>query len=200
MPRVRLPSHFSYSGVNCGWSRHNLAPVWLTRGGGRARGAKLADNADELRLELSPGQPAVTAPMPPFPRSIEPSGTANPPREEEVGPPEPGTLSIGPEISFVGEITACKRLVVDGIVEASVQRCQDVVVGKMGILKGQTRTENAEVSGRIEGDLAVRKLLLIRAAGHVSGTTTYGEIEIERGGRIVGQADAREGAQQGREW
>ena len=35
-----------------------------------------------------------------------------------------GTLIIGPEISFVGEITACKRLVVDGLVEATLSQCQ----------------------------------------------------------------------------
>ena len=43
-----------------------------------------------------------------------------------------------------------------------------------------------EVRGRIEGDLVVRKRLLIRAGGHVSGTITYGEIEIESGGKITG--------------
>jgi cytoskeletal protein CcmA (bactofilin family) len=32
----------------------------------------------------------------------------------------------------------------------------------------------------------VRKRLLIRAGGHVSGTITYGEIEIESGGKISG--------------
>jgi hypothetical protein len=30
------------------------------------------------------------------------------------------------------------------------------------------------------------KRLLIRAGGHVSGTITYGEIEIESGGKITG--------------
>jgi len=31
-----------------------------------------------------------------------------------------------------------------------------------------------------------RYRLLIRATGHVSGTITYGEIEIERGGKVSG--------------
>jgi len=42
------------------------------------------------------------------------------------------------------------------------------------------------VRGRFEGDLTVRKRLLIRSGGHVSGTVTYGEIEIESGGGISG--------------
>jgi cytoskeletal protein CcmA (bactofilin family) len=106
-----------------------------------------------------------------------------------------GLLSIGRGIAFVGEITSCARLVVDGTVEGNLQRCQDMVIGEGGVFKGEARTENAEISGRIEGNLIVRKRLVIHPAGHVSGITTYGEIEIEWGGRIVGQVEAREGVQ-----
>jgi hypothetical protein len=42
------------------------------------------------------------------------------------------------------------------------------------------------VRGRFRGELVVRKRLLIRAGGHVSGTITYGEVEIESGGKISG--------------
>jgi cytoskeletal protein CcmA (bactofilin family) len=38
----------------------------------------------------------------------------------------------------------------------------------------------------------VRKRLLIRATGRVSGAITYGEIEIERGGKISGAIQAYE--------
>ena len=113
--------------------------------------------------------------------------------EPEPRRAEAGTLIIGAEISFIGDITACQRLVVEGQVEATVQRCHEVVVGKTGFFKGQARTDTAEVHGRVEGELIVRKLLRIRAAGQVSGTTIYGEIEVERGGTIVGQLEAPEG-------
>lgn len=148
----------------------------------------------------------VKPPMPLIPRpGDKPAGApaadaADAPQQSEPNPVEAGTLIVGHGISFVGDIAACHRLVVNGIVEATLQRCENVVVGEKGFFKGNARTENAEVSGRIEGDLVVRKRLLIHTAGQVSGTTTYGEIEIERGGRIVGQAEAREGAQHGRDW
>src|SRR3954451_13465331 len=68
-----------------------------------------------------------------------------PEEDKAPGKTDVGTLIIGPEISFVGEIAACKRLVVDGMVEATLQRCQELVVGERGFLKGQARTETAEV-------------------------------------------------------
>jgi len=113
------------------------------------------------------------------------------PRTEPV---EAGLLVIGNQISFYGEIGACRRLVVEGNAEAKLEKCQDLAVAETGFLKGQICAENAEVNGRFEGDLVVRKRLLIRAKGHVTGTITYGEIEIERGGRVVGTAEARDGA------
>ena len=42
------------------------------------------------------------------------------------------------------------------------------------------------------GELVVRKRLLIRAGGHVSGTISYGEIEIEAGGKISGNIQAQQ--------
>lgn len=174
-------------------------------------GVELAE-ADELQLDVKPvqplGPPVVKPPAPMLPRSAPLAGASAPPAAK-AEPPSPdkgadavdaGTLIIGPGISFVGNITTCDRLVVEGLVEATLQRCQEMVIGGKGVFKGEARTEGAEVSGRVEGNLIVRKRLLIHAAGHVSGTTTYGELEIERGGRIIGQTEAREGAQHGRDW
>jgi cytoskeletal protein CcmA (bactofilin family) len=109
---------------------------------------------------------------------------------------EPGTLIIGRGISFTGEITACNRLVVAGMVEASLQHCREVLVSDTGCFKGEARAEDAEISGRVEGSLIIRKRLLIRAGGQVSGNTIYGQIEIECGGRINGETEAREGVQE----
>ena len=41
-----------------------------------------------------------------------------------------------------------------------------------------------------EGNLVVRKRLLIRSGGQVSGTIRYGQIEIELGGVISGDVQA----------
>ena len=61
-----------------------------------------------------------------------------------------------------------------------------MIIAETGVFNGNASTENADVRGRFEGELAVRKRLLIRGGGHVSGTITYGELEIESGGKISG--------------
>ena len=96
------------------------------------------------------------------------------------------TLIVGEGISLSGEVTSCDRLIVEGTIEAKLQKCQHVMIAETGLFNGHASTENADVRGRFEGELVVRKRLLIRAGGHVSGSVSYGEIEIESGGKITG--------------
>jgi cytoskeletal protein CcmA (bactofilin family) len=103
------------------------------------------------------------------------------------------TLIVGSELSLSGEITSCSRLIVEGTVAAQLDKCQHVIIAETGIFKGDATTDNADVYGCFEGNLVVRKRLLIRATGRVSGSITYSEIEIECGGEISGTIRAHEG-------
>ena len=165
----------------------------------------MADQADTLSIPTNPVRPAagVTMPSPRVPDLSRPGGgPAHPPASQrQQTEPQPGsrngevvarTLIVGREISFSGGVASCDRLVVEGSIEAKLQNCQNMIIAETGIFRGDGSTENADVQGRVEGGLVVRKRLLIRASGHVSGTITYGEIEIEAGGKISGTIQAYE--------
>ncbi len=96
-------------------------------------------------------------------------------------------LIVGREISLSGEITACDRLVV----EANLANCRDIDIAESGLFKGSASIDDAEVRGRFEGTLNVRRRLLIRATGKVTGNVRYGQIEIECGGQISGDIQAQ---------
>jgi cytoskeletal protein CcmA (bactofilin family) len=95
-------------------------------------------------------------------------------------------LSVGRGISLSGEIKSCDKLFIEGIVEADMTNCRIIEIAEGGLFKGSASIEEAEVRGRFEGNLVVRKRLLIKATGQVSGTIHYGQIEIECGGKIFG--------------
>ena len=97
------------------------------------------------------------------------------------------TLIIGPGVSVKGEITSCNRLIVQGTIEAKLADCPNVVIKEGGVFNGESTTEDADVQGSFDGKLVARKRLIIRATGRVSGNISYGEIEIERGGKIFGE-------------
>src|SRR6266567_845762 len=123
-----------------------------------------------LNLPSLCAQPAQTA-LSPRQRTDQPAG-----RDNVV---EPRKLIVGQGISLSGEINSCDRLVVEGRVQANLQNCQSMTISETGLFDGNAAIDDADVLGRFEGDLVVRKRLMIRASGHVSGTITYGEIEIE---------------------
>ena len=148
----------------------------------------MADLVDGLSIPMKSTPPAPVMPLrtpePPRP-DAEP---AHPPVSHDPAV-DARTLIVGREISFSGDVTSCERLIIEGSIEVNLQNCQTMMIAETGIFRGNGSTENADVRGR-EGDLVVHKRLLIRASGHVSGTITYGEIEIEAGGRISGVIQA----------
>ena len=96
-------------------------------------------------------------------------------------------LIVGSGISLAGEITACDRLVVEGSVQVTLNDTRAIEITESGrFTNGKAEVEEAEISGTYEGELTVKRRLHIRATGQVRGTVRYGEIEIERGGKLSG--------------
>jgi cytoskeletal protein CcmA (bactofilin family) len=138
----------------------------------------------------------------PFWKSNETSHVPDPPLPQPKTEHQPGvqnneiearTLVVGAGVSVSGSISSCDRLIAKGNVDAQLDDCQHLIVAKTGAFRGNVSTDNADVHGRVEGDLVIRKRLVVRSTGHVSGTITYDEIEIECGGKISGQFKPDEG-------
>ena len=104
--------------------------------------------------------------------------------KDEPGP-ETKKLIVGRGISLSGKISSCDRLVIEGNVEAELGNCHTVEVTENGTFRGAAEITGAEISGRYEGSLTVRNLL-IKSTGRVSGTVRYGRLHIEDGGEING--------------
>jgi cytoskeletal protein CcmA (bactofilin family) len=119
-------------------------------------------------------------------------GTPRPVAEDGTAPHalEPRKMIVGPGISLSGEINSCDRLVIEGSVQANLQKCQHLTIAEGGLFDGNAEIEEAEIRGRFEGDLVVRKRLRICATGRVSGTISYRQIEIEAGGTLSGSIQA----------
>ena len=174
----------------------------------------MADQADDLGIPINPARPAPAAvppvadlsrlltesaltPVPATPVPARPPGQVRPPPElsrprtdQTTRLPDNSvdakTLIVGQGISLSGEINSCQRLVVEGSIEANLQACQSMIIADTGLFNGNAAIDDADIYGRFEGDLVVRKRLLIRATGQVSGTVNYGQIEVEAGGKIIG--------------
>jgi cytoskeletal protein CcmA (bactofilin family) len=95
-------------------------------------------------------------------------------------------LVVGPQIKIKGvEISDCDTLVVEGRIEATLDS-RVLEITEHGVFQGTIAVDNAEVHGRFEGELTVRKQLIIHATGKVSGKIRYAKIKVEEGAELAG--------------
>jgi len=96
-------------------------------------------------------------------------------------------LTVGPNIKLKGvEITDCDTLVVEGLVEATMDS-RLMQIAEQGEFKGSAEIDIAEIRGIFDGNLTVREKLVIHSTGKVTGKIRYGKIVIEEGGQISGE-------------
>ena len=130
-----------------------------------------------------PNQPITTAPASaantaaPVTPSIEP---------EKAGERKESKLVVGPDIKLKGvEISDCDTLVVEGRVEATLDS-RILEISENGVFQGTIAVDQAEIRGRFEGEITVRKQLVIQGTGKVSGKVRYAKIKVEEGAELSG--------------
>ena len=95
-------------------------------------------------------------------------------------------LTVGPNIKLKGvEITDCDTLVVEGLVEATMDS-RVMQISERGAFKGSAEIDIAEIHGQFDGNLTVRQKLMIFGTGRVNGKVRYGKVVIEEGGQLTG--------------
>jgi cytoskeletal protein CcmA (bactofilin family) len=139
-------------------------------------------------LPTRQGAPAAA----PAPSSSAPAASAG--SSSKAAEPATGKrLIVGEGLSLSGDITACDLLVVEGSVQVTLNDTRAIEISESGrFTNGKAAVEEATISGVYEGELTVRGRLLVRGTGRVNGTIRYGELEVERGGRLSGTIEILE--------
>jgi len=110
-------------------------------------------------------------------------------------PRKEAKLVVGPDIKLKGvEISDCDTLIVEGRVEATLDS-RVLEITPHGVFQGTIAVDNAEIHGRFEGELTVRKQLVIYGAGKVSGKIRYAKIKVEEGAELSGEISMLDKAQ-----
>ncbi|MEE9317498.1 MAG: polymer-forming cytoskeletal protein [Rhodospirillales bacterium] len=138
----------------------------------------------------APSKPPTSAAFhPEMPRRAGPEIPGLPPRRVDralSADADSKRLLVGRDISLSGEITSCDHLVVEGRSEVVLSNARLIEVMPSGFFQGSADVEEADISGRFEGELIARDLLIVRSGGRINGTIRYGRIVIEQGGEISG--------------
>ena len=141
-----------------------------------------------MKEALSPAAPATVAAT--AADATNPDEAPRPEAAKATGENTGSKLIVGPDIKLKGaEITDCDTLVVEGRVEAAMDS-RAIQIAEHGVFVGTAGVDMAEIRGRFEGELTVRKQLVIRASGRISGKIRYGKVAIEEGGELSGDIAA----------
>ena len=145
------------------------------------RDEKGDDNFFRPGPSVTPPAPSTAANAAPVSQAVVGSSTAG------AGDRKEAKLVVGPDIKLKGvEISDCDTLIVEGRVEATLDS-RVLEITPHGVFQGTIAVDNAEIHGRFEGELTVRKQLVIYGAGKVSGKIRYAKIKIEEGAEVSGE-------------
>ncbi len=119
----------------------------------------------------------------PTPAAASASASAAKPAPDSQG----SKLIVGPNIKLKGvEITDCDTLVVEGMVEATMDS-RVIHIAAQGAFRGSAEIDIAEIFGEFDGTLTVRQKLVIHQSGKVRGKIRYGKLVVEEGGQLSGE-------------
>jgi len=93
---------------------------------------------------------------------------------------------IGPGMTIVGDCQTDGTVRVEGSVEGSIKAGKAVVIGKQGVVTGNISTQDAVISGRVEGTLVAASRLELQATCHIEGEVHTRRMQLEEGAVLNG--------------
>ena len=94
-----------------------------------------------------------------------------------------GLLVVREDTIIKGEVRNCRQIEVFGYVEGKVA-ADTAIIHQGGRCYGTLRSQSAEVSGTLQGNVFVKNLINIRSSAEVSGNVQYGALAMEVGGNL----------------
>ncbi len=88
---------------------------------------------------------------------------------------------IGVTTKIKGDITSQEDFRIDGQFEGNLTTTAKIVLGEKGVLDGNIKCGNAEILGKVSGDLVVENLLSVKSSASIDGNVVIGKLSIEPG-------------------
>lgn len=108
-------------------------------------------------------------------------------KQQENSAIEINIIQKGTEIT--GTILCAGDIRIDGALNGSLISQGKLVVGPTGIIDGEIKCKNADVSGSIKAKLNVEELLQLKSTANVVGDIATNKLSIEPGANFTGSCN-----------
>jgi cytoskeletal protein CcmA (bactofilin family) len=105
--------------------------------------------------------------------------------EEQPHEEEPETI-IAAGVSIKGTMSFQKLIRIDGNFEGELLSSGKLIVGPTGTVKANINLDEAFISGKVTGDITVKKRLVLRGRAEIRGDITAPLLSVDEGVSIVG--------------
>lgn len=102
---------------------------------------------------------------------------------------QPSVNLLGYGTTIKGEINTNGDFRVDGTLIGSINTKGKIIVGESGIIEGEIKCKNADVSGVIKAKIKVDELLTLKTSSNFSGEVYTNKIAIEPGAKFSGSCN-----------
>lgn len=98
-----------------------------------------------------------------------------------------GTTLIGAGTILKGDITSNSDLRIDGTITGNIHSSAKVVVGANGVVEGDISGNQADIIGRVNGNIKVKDLVQLRGDSVVNGNLYAAKLQVEPSATFNGQ-------------
>ncbi|MCC7401769.1 MAG: polymer-forming cytoskeletal protein [Chitinophagaceae bacterium] len=98
-----------------------------------------------------------------------------------------GTTLIGAGTTLKGDISSNNDLRIDGTIVGNINCASKIVIGANGIVEGDITGNQADIVGKVSGNIRAKDLLQLRGDCVVSGDLYAGKLQVEPSATFNGQ-------------
>lgn len=98
-----------------------------------------------------------------------------------------GTTIISAGTTLKGDISSNSDLRIDGTIIGNISSTAKIVIGSNGVVEGDLNGNQADVVGKVSGNIRAKELLQLRGEAVVNGNLYAGKLQVEPSATFNGQ-------------
>ena len=98
-----------------------------------------------------------------------------------------GTTLIGAGTTLKGDMSSNSDLRIDGTIIGNITSSAKIVIGASGVVEGDIDGNQADIVGKVSGNIKVKDMLQLRGDCNVSGNIYAGKLQVEPSAIFNGQ-------------
>lgn len=98
---------------------------------------------------------------------------------DNATPTSGSTTIIGNGVTFTGDINSTADIRIDGTLKGNIVSTARILVGAGGVIEGDLQCTQADVMGKIKGNIKTKEILSLRGDAMVTGDIFAAKLQVE---------------------